>query len=393
VQIKLPAGATENVNGLAGTSFARQLQGIGHNDVVDVQVNVQTPDRVGVVSETVTVKRRPDLFITRVGAPPHAAKGIAYNITAVVREANGDTGARASCVLLADGAEVDRVNNMWVDAGGTVTCEMTHIFRAAGTVSLSVAVTDVAPGDYDAGNNNSAAVPVKVYDRVTDQDEWQASAHEETFYRRNWSRSPTAESETLVYGYGVGVNFWTLFRRGGVNIDTLRASVHASTDGRLLHQVDDVQFQYRTSYDDWEGETIRCAYAKYDDRYSGINACQYSSPWSSTRTQISYTLNAGSVTYISRGWYQIYVGGQPADTYYWNDHWPSEWGNRFDLGNTARVRVQFSDGNHYFDTDANMELLPYGHNDPWTESCSPDGSWCGGSADIYEGRDAITGNW
>lgn len=396
VQVKLPGDVTHNFNQLGGTTFTQRLDGLMPHDAIGVQVNVESPERTGVVSATETVKRRPDLVIGRVAAPPHALRNAPYRITAMVQEANGDVGARASCVLFADGVEVDRANDVWVDAGGTVTCEMAHVFPRAGTTQLSIAVTGVEPGDYDQGNNTSAPVSVRVYERATELDEWQASAHEETFNRRSWSRTPTAESETQLFGWGVGVNFWTLFRYDGLNVDTLRASVHASTDGRLIHEVKDVAFQYRTFYDDWDDVASRCAYAKYDDRYSGVIACRHTSPWEATRVMVSYTFNGGSVTYISRGWYQTYVNGQPADVYYWNDVWPSEFGTRFELGNTATIRVQFSDGDRYFEVNPTFELWQTGWSFGYPDSCftlSNGDQHCSGYTDVWTGQEGITGNW
>jgi hypothetical protein len=223
---------------------------------------------------------------------------------------------------------------------------------------------------------------------ATELEEWQASAHEETFHRRSWSRTPTSESKTLLYGWGVGVSFWTLFRSDALDLDSLRASVHASTDGLLIHEVNDVQFQYRTSYDDWDDVTIRCAYAKYDDRYSGVSACRYTSPWEPTRVSFNYTFNGGSVTYISRGWYQTYVGGQPGDVYYYNTVWPNEFGTRFELGNTATIRVQFSDSSRYYEANPTFELFPVGWNNNYPDWCTPDGSYCGGSTDVTQEKTA-----
>jgi len=72
-------------------------------------------------------------------------------------ERNGDVGARASCVLYVDGTAVDRVDGIWVDAGGVVSCAMTHSFSTAGTHALEVRAENVRPGDYDDANNRATA--------------------------------------------------------------------------------------------------------------------------------------------------------------------------------------------------------------------------------------------
>ena len=65
----------------------------------------------------------------------------------------GDLGATADCILSADGTVVDRVSDMWVDAGGVVTCHFTATFTTPGQHALHVAVGNVRPGDYDMTNN------------------------------------------------------------------------------------------------------------------------------------------------------------------------------------------------------------------------------------------------
>ena len=89
------------------------------------------------------------------------------NISAVISEGNGDVGARADCVLYVDGAEADRAEGIWVDAGGVVTCAFAHTFTAAGTHTLRVEAANVDPGDFDMANN-SAAGTLQVMSAVND---------------------------------------------------------------------------------------------------------------------------------------------------------------------------------------------------------------------------------
>ena len=75
---------------------------------------------------------------------------------ATIREMKGDLGAKADCVLSADGHIVDRVAGIWVDAGGVVTCHFSHTFASTGQHAIRVDVGNVMPGDYDMSNNAGA---------------------------------------------------------------------------------------------------------------------------------------------------------------------------------------------------------------------------------------------
>jgi hypothetical protein len=112
------------------------------------------PSRTDVVTVSDQVRLRPDLAVASMNVPPETTVGVSTPITAVIRERNGDVGARADCVLYRDGTEVDRASNIWVDAGGTVSCAFRVTFTINGVQFLTVAVENVSPGDYDTSNNS-----------------------------------------------------------------------------------------------------------------------------------------------------------------------------------------------------------------------------------------------
>jgi hypothetical protein len=126
---------------------------------VQVQANVSgiDPKRTDVVTVDSTVQLRPDLTVAALNVPQKAYANAPVPITAVIGEANGDTGARANCVLKADGVVIDQANGIWVDAGDTVSVEFRATFATLGTKQLSVELTNVTPGDYDPTNNSASA--------------------------------------------------------------------------------------------------------------------------------------------------------------------------------------------------------------------------------------------
>jgi len=104
-----------------------------------------------------TVKLRPDLAVQGLTFPETAIVQQTVNIRAHIAELNGDSGATTACVLGIDGNSVDQANNVYVDAGGGVTCEFSYIFSGAGTHSIDVSAANPVPGDWDLSNNTASA--------------------------------------------------------------------------------------------------------------------------------------------------------------------------------------------------------------------------------------------
>ena len=100
---------------------------------------------------------RPDLIALRINGPANAFVGMPVNFHAFIMEGLGDVGARASCVLYVDGTAADRVDGIWIDAGGLAECRMAHAFSNAGNHAIELRVENVQPGDYDDTNNSTTA--------------------------------------------------------------------------------------------------------------------------------------------------------------------------------------------------------------------------------------------
>ena len=99
---------------------------------------------------------RPDLAVQNLTFLETAIVQQVVNIRAHIVELNGDTGATTACVLAIDGNTVDHANNLYVDAGGGVTCEFSTTFSGAGTHEIQVSAANPVPGDYDMSNNTAS---------------------------------------------------------------------------------------------------------------------------------------------------------------------------------------------------------------------------------------------
>jgi hypothetical protein len=148
---------TDNHTALSGggtASFPYTV--LPHGTPLQLQTLVGGVDdpRTDVVTLADTVHLRPDLVAWRLQGSNSSPIGAAVNFQGFILERNGEVGARADCVLYVDGTAVDRADGIWVDAGGSVACAMTHSFTTAGTYSLQLRIENVRPGDFDDTNNS-----------------------------------------------------------------------------------------------------------------------------------------------------------------------------------------------------------------------------------------------
>lgn len=190
VQVKLFTSngiVQSTTNYTVGTSPTYQLAipGRVRGSNIGVQASVIGLDgsRTDVVTVTEMVKLRPDLAVDRITNPDHAQIGIPLDITALVSERNGDVGATADCVLSADGVEIDRAHEIWIDANRSVSCMFRPIFSTVGQKHLTVSLVSVEPGDYDDSNNSASATLEIVAPTNLNQFNWSAqyeAVHNET---------------------------------------------------------------------------------------------------------------------------------------------------------------------------------------------------------------------
>lgn len=152
-------GVDNHVKLSSGGRLQRVLTGLGRGQPLQLQANIEGIDgaRTGVVTLGMQVQLLPDLAVEQLSAPESTQLGMPVNITALISERNGDTGATADCVLRVDGAEVDRAPGIWVDAASAVSCAFTHTFHSAGVRVLTVEAADVVPTDDDPSNNQATA--------------------------------------------------------------------------------------------------------------------------------------------------------------------------------------------------------------------------------------------
>ena len=319
-----------NFTGLTGGgSFATTANDLHRAQQLQVQANVTgiDPNRTDVVTVVETVKLRPDLSASSLVAPGKAIVNTNVMFSVVVRELNGDVGAKANVVLYVDGKEVDRANNIWVDANGTVSAAFTHTFTSEGVKQLEVKVERVAPGDYDPADNSVSGsieivpptVKLSYYASVADQN-WDSHYTSDYEYSYNDGALKTIEAAIDTYGnkgHTQDVSFY-----GWSNVTALSfpldASITELNDGVAVHSANFAGVNADSSYESEYGSYKYTANSLYRQDpttgyYLELSSYSVSDPEQGYNTkfvQVSYSRHAGDVTYHSSANYRYYYAYQ-----------------------------------------------------------------------------------
>jgi hypothetical protein len=140
----------------AGGYFHQAFNGLPHGLRIETKTHVSG---FGRGKETVPFKLdnvvlyRPDVTVSSLQYPTVVRPKTFVTFSAVVAERMNDVGAHFDCELLIDGARVDAVPHMWIDAGSTGTCRLTYKFDGSGNHTVAVRAQNVTPGDFDGSNN------------------------------------------------------------------------------------------------------------------------------------------------------------------------------------------------------------------------------------------------
>jgi hypothetical protein len=378
VQIKIGETTTNFTN--SGSSFTTHLNGLPRYTPIAIQANVSGADaaRTGVVSVTEKVKNRPELAVQYVQRPPHALAGAPAHIVADVGEMYGDTGARTDCVLVKDGVEIDRAEDIWVNADGIVACEFATVFPAGTGVAenLQVKLDNTVPADYDESSNISEPFSIKVYDSLAQIDQWHAFAMDIETNDYTLNRSSFGESVNRSFGQRSDLLFHAFFRRDEPNVPSLRASMKITTDTMSWPIFDSQDIWLDTMPpDDWGWYKQQCAMGWVGDRGSYVRTCNINSTMDGQYSFFTFNLRSGDVTYVSHGWQSWYANGAPA--YYWFWNYRDVYGSGFRIGNTVDFDVQISDGTNMWavQTTVTPVTTSSSWDYPYTCYTYPDNIW------------------
>lgn len=302
LQVKLATAGTPstvNYNDVNGANTTVHLGELYRHEQFNLQASVRGVDgaRTDVVDAVATAVLRPDLTVIAFSAPPHGVVGYPMTMHATIQERNGDSGARANCRLLANGAEVDRAEGIWVDAGGTVDCMFTYPFDGDGAYTLQVAVDAVSPGDWDDSNNMSDPVSTHIYSEA--QSVYASAGHAAANHdvSTQYSHSPMWDVHTDQDSRGQQLDL-TTWVRGPINLLSAKLSTSAQTDGQTVYDMPDVQF--RSGFRKPPRSRVTCGSGDGPARVTLCYNPDANFPEGSTMIQVNYSSSA--VAYHSWGY-------------------------------------------------------------------------------------------
>ena len=355
----------------SGSSASVRLDGLalGPREQIQVQTSAQSTDlqRTGVVTVTETVKRRPDLRIGQVSVPPNVIAGHPANIYLGIIESNGDVGARANCVLRVDGVEVDGATNIWVDARGSVSCAMTHIFTTPGTHQVQLAIEGVSPGDWDPTNNVSWPVSVRVRDasEVVAGGTYRATATERLYdseYMLQADESaPEWENEYSRNTKTTNITRLDAAMPAELDFATMKVSLTEASDGLTLL---DVQSYDWLQVGDWP--SANCAELRWGRPFSFFGCVN------NGVTTFHFARVSEVTRYYSR-WWGVYIRYSNGDAYsYGYDHdmnMTSIFGGNRMYGETVSMQLIASDADQIWQIDPFMSFQSWSDPDQNTQGC------------------------
>ncbi|HEY0144337.1 MAG TPA: hypothetical protein VGF48_25865 [Thermoanaerobaculia bacterium] len=355
VQIKQNAGSdeagTQNVE-TSGSFVSIPVTGLVWREPIQLQARVSgiDPNRADVVTVTESVKLRPHLILDPT-APLHALAGVPYSVDAVIFEVNRDLGARATCVMRVDGVEVDRAENIWIDAGGRVTCHMLHTFDTPGVQNVEYALIGVSPAPWDP-SRTVARTTVNVYASAVEMTTWDTTTVERIEETTSSSSGVADDFYEGGEGYEKIIGQRTQFSAmiaGTFDLSQLAASFYERTDGgQPIYEVPVAGF-----YPGGPWITDGCKFS--DRRYAYMTVCS-----NNGLTNITYSRMSAEVTYISKAWqYWLRPDGTWAGFSYVismprRQNWKQEYGD------TLSLEFRVSDGTSLWEAAPTMQPVTEG---------------------------------
>lgn len=385
VQVKVLSAttATTNFNKLnAGGYWTKSYNpGLSRGTKVQVQANVSGIDgkRTDVVTATATAARRPDIAVNSVNGPAQGLPNAAITFTAALSEINGDVGATANCILSVNGSPVDQSNGIWIDANGTVSCMFSYQFDAAGTYSVSVAATNVNPGDWDLANNSSStSITIQTPGNPIASGYLQSVNYSYNYTNRSENINgnfPYLDETRQAYSYSYISMSGQEYGQSVGGLQSVSANI--SVDGNTVHSVtltanqtsvydDGSYFQNCGSYDGMISQ-VGNVYV-HDGNWAQICAYGYHNQPGSNYTSYNYQHVSGSVVYYSRNINSYY--GQD-NTYTYDNLYDSgvnDYGTT--VGSIVRAQLNLVDGagvSHTIDHSVTMSQGPV-----WNDSSTSD---------------------
>lgn len=353
----------------AGPRFTTPIGRLPHGQPLTASADISGMSRGhDHVSVDDTVQFRPDLAVAHFDVPASSPMGLPMSLSATVREMMGDLGATADCILSADGAVIDQVSGLWVDAGGVVTCHFTATFTTPGQHQLHVNVANVRPGDYDTSNNGAdATVTMAIPFTFT------ASAYDATYSGSDATQIVDTSGNVLFNENDTFSGSTQSISLNGAWASTMAfplGTVSArATSGATSWSIMDLPHLAAGSTDPTQGT---CGSASDATGYNWITVCT-TAAGAAPATSINISEFAGDVTYHSDGvCAQTTAFSDCVAGYTWNTETSSVSAARQPLSGSLTVALSVSDANGVsLQAFPVVQLASYTAQNSLPQTCQP----------------------
>jgi hypothetical protein len=329
-----------NFNHAEDSTFSGNISGVISGDVLTVDTNLRGfSNGTDHATAQATVAKRPDLGVVFVSTPSVAVRGLVGRVRTAIAETNGAVGARATVRLLIDGNEVDRAENIWVNAGGRVNVAFAPVIQAEdGRHDFTIVVDSMNPGDWD-DSNNTKTENARVYNVLDEFYSWSATAREEEFDNYDYQKRSWTERTRDDQGVSQSFRFEGLIR-AAVDLDSITASASGESDGQPLFNVAASEL---TVFNTPVG--TRCAMTHSNPE---VVAC-FSPNTNSVDVDINY--GTADATYRSWGWATRQTPFSPPEPMFTWDDTRVENSLQSRFGSTVALSFTIADGvNHWTST-------------------------------------------
>jgi hypothetical protein len=348
-----------------GNTFAAAgLSGLAPGATVPVHANVKDLNGSNQsIKVDAKVKKRPDLTFVDIRSRQHVMVGMPVDVVATIHEQNLQSGARTDCVAYVNDVEVDRADDIWVDAGGTVDCVLSPALQTPGFTAIKIVLEHVRPQDWDLADNQVYAVTtVHAYDEEVDF--WTATARDETFTYHTRYYASNYEDVFETSGWRATASI-SGTQPEFLNPETLTMDFTVTTDGISFTDMHGIQFTGWSSDDDFR---MRCGRAFFGATRAQICTSQRLSQVAAGTgsTQFSAGTSNADVTYYSRHWSVYYDANGTPDVYTSESSYSEQAGNGQRIGNTVAIHMSVTDGTRTLWADPFLNLQSSEYHDGYT---------------------------
>ncbi len=375
-----------NFNHAESATFSGNLSGVIIGDVVTIDAQVRgLNEGTDHATAQATVAKRPDLAVQSVSPPAIAITNTVARVRATIVERNRSVGARANARLFIDGVEVDRAENIWVNAGGRVTVTFAPILEAgAGRHDFTVTLDSINPGDWDESNNTFTRND-EVFNVLDEFYTWSVKFDEEEFELYDYQKRTWTERTRDEEGVRQSFEFEGVIR-AAVNLESLTVTASGTTDSGALFNKSWNEF--------WIFDTPVGSHCARSVETPSIRVCRSRD----NDVDVDISVANDDAVYRSWGWATRQNPWAPEEPMFtWDDVRESHTLlSRF--GSTVDLEFTVTDGtNHWTVTPSISSFTPYGSSQITPYNCRYESyteeDVCRESRTIINGRQGSANSW